>query len=91
MADVILSLESGSHDVVVPPEAVRLDSEGKHCVYVLSSDGLLHRQLVSVSGYAGEDLALDHGVVPGDRVVVSGTPMLADGMRVTVVDAPGVN
>jgi len=86
VAEVILRQEGASPSVAVPPEAVRLDEEGKPCVYVVAADGTLRRQPVEVSGYAGEQMALAHGVAPGERVVVSGTPMLAHGMRVTVVD-----
>lgn len=89
VADVFLRQEAGARLVAVPPEAVRLDDGGKPCVYAVDGGGTLHRRRVEVSGYVGERLALAAGVAPGDRVVVSGTPMLADGVKVTVVDAAG--
>ena len=87
VAEVILRQEAVARAVAVPPEAVRLDEAGKPCVYVLGGGDTLRRRSVEVSGYAGERLALARGVEAGERVVVSGTPMLADGMRVTVVGA----
>jgi hypothetical protein len=43
---------------------------------------------VSVGGFVGERTALSAGVEAGEAVVVSGTPMLADGVVVRV-SAPG--
>lgn len=71
--------------VVVPPEAVRLDAAGRTCVYVVEPSERLARRIVQVSGYLGEGTALSSGVATGERVVVSGTPMLADGLSVRVV------
>ena len=89
VADVVLQQPAREPLVTVPAEAVRLDDEGRPCVYALDGEAVLHRRRVAVSGYAGELLALASGVAAGDRVVVSGSPMLADGMKVTVLDAAG--
>ena len=84
VAEVVLRQDDPTLAVVVPPEAVRIDEAGRPCVYVLASNGTLRRRAVEVSGYLGEGVALAAGVAAGDRVVVSGSPMLADGMAVTV-------
>lgn len=84
VAEVFLRQEKPSQTVVVPPEAVRVDEAGNACVYIVGPDGKLRRQAVEVSGFLGEGTALAHGVAAGDRVVTSGSPMLADGMTVKV-------
>lgn len=90
VADVYLQKTgAGAALVAVPPEAVRLDDQGKSCVYVLDEGGTLHRRAVEVSGYSEEQLALASGVAPGEQVVISGTPMLADGLKATAADATG--
>lgn len=86
VAEVTVSQEARARPVVVPPEAVRIDEAGKSCVYVLTAGGTLRRQAVEVSGFVGERTALSSGVSAGDRVVVSGTAMLANGVRVIVAD-----
>ncbi len=77
--------EDATSAIVVPREAVRVDEKGTPCVYVVATDGRVHRQTVEVAGFLGEMTALSRGVVEGDRVVTSGTPMLADGMTVRVL------
>jgi membrane fusion protein (multidrug efflux system) len=87
VAEVLLRQENPILAVIVPPEAVRVDETGKPCVYVVGQDGKLHRQAVEVTSFLGEGTALAKGVAAGERVVTSGSPMLADGMFVKVADA----
>jgi membrane fusion protein (multidrug efflux system) len=86
VAEVSLRHENESRTVVVPPAAVRVDENGQACVYVINEKNVLRRTPVQVSGFLGEGTALSAGVAPGERVVTSGTPMLADGMPVRVVE-----
>jgi hypothetical protein len=67
---------------VVPPVAVRVDEDGRPCVFVVMSDRTLRRKPVSIAGYVGELTAINSGLNEGEDVVVSGTPMLSDGMAV---------
>jgi RND family efflux transporter MFP subunit len=85
IADVYLSHGDPVSKVLVPPEAVRLDDLGSSCVYLLNADGTVLKRSVELGGYAGERVIVSKGVSKGDRVVVSGTPMLANGIRVNVV------
>lgn len=85
VVEVILRQGPSARAVVVPPEAVRLDEGGSPCVYVVGDGKKLRRQPVKVSGYVGDRISVAEGIAPGDRVVTSGTPMLADGMIVEVV------
>jgi membrane fusion protein, multidrug efflux system len=87
VAEVFLRQENPSRAVVVPPEAVRVDETGRSCVYVVGEGERLRRQEVEVSGFLGEGTALARGVAAGERVVISGSPMLTDGMAVRVEPA----
>lgn len=86
VANVQLRRKTGSRALVVPPEAVRIDELGDPCVYVVAKDGRVQRRPVKVIGYVGESTALASGVAEGERVVISGTPMLADGTLVRVLE-----
>lgn len=88
VVDVFVPVAGDAPALVVPREAVRIDEHGTPCVFVVGKDGKLQRRHVSVAGFVGERTALTAGVQPGERVVVSGTPMLADGVAVRVA-APG--
>jgi RND family efflux transporter MFP subunit len=85
VAEVFLRQDNPSRTVVVPPAAVHVDEAGRTCVYVVGPEDKLRRTPVEVSGFLGEGTALASGVHAGDRVVTSGSPMLADGITVKVV------
>lgn len=86
VAEVFLRQDNPVRAVVVPPAAVRVDEMGRPCVYIVSPEGTLRRTPVEVSGFLGEGTSLTSGVKPGERVVTSGSPMLADGITVKVVE-----
>jgi membrane fusion protein, multidrug efflux system len=87
VVDAFLPVPGEAPALVVPREAVRIDEHGAPCVFVLGPDGRLQRRKVTVAGFVGERTALRDGVNEGERVVVSGTPMLADGLAVRVAAA----
>jgi RND family efflux transporter MFP subunit len=82
VAEIHVDVAGEGRSLVVPPVAVRVDADGKPCVFVVTSDLRAHRRSVTLVGYVGEQAAIGSGVADGDEVVVSGTPMLADGMVV---------
>jgi RND family efflux transporter MFP subunit len=84
VVDVFLPIDGVAPALVVPREAIRIDENGKTCVYVLELDGKVERRRVEVVGFRGEWTAVSTGVHEGEHVVVSGTPMLGDGMVVRV-------
>lgn len=96
IADISLTIAAGRAGaagadealVAVPPEAVRVDEQGSHYVFVVGPDSRLQRRPVHVRGFAGELTALADGVREGERVVTSGTPMLSDGLAVRVGGEP---
>lgn len=86
VVDVLLPLNGNVPALGVPREAVRIDERGAACVFVIGPDGKARRRKVEVLGFAAERVALKGGVTAGERVAVSGTPMLADGSAVRLAD-----
>jgi RND family efflux transporter MFP subunit len=84
VVDAFLPLAGEGAALVVPREAVRIDERGSPSVFVVAPDARLERRHVEVAGFLGERIALTSGVSEGERVVVSGTPMLAEGVAVRV-------
>jgi membrane fusion protein, multidrug efflux system len=87
VVDAFLSLPGDAPGLSVPREAVRIDEHGSSCVFVVGGDQKLQRRRVDLVGFSGERIALRAGVNEGERVVVSGTPMLADGVAVRLAVA----
>ncbi|MDY0059696.1 MAG: efflux RND transporter periplasmic adaptor subunit [Myxococcota bacterium] len=84
VAEVRLRVSAPGTALLVPNEALRGDEVGAPCLYVVGPDARLQRRQVKLAGYVDEGTALAGGVALGERVVVSGTPMLADGLLVRV-------
>ena len=82
VVDVFLPVPGDAATLVVPREAVRIDEHGNGCVFVVQPDQKVKQHHVKVVGFVGEGIAIEGGVSEGDQVVVSGTPMLADGVTV---------
>jgi RND family efflux transporter MFP subunit len=87
VVDAFLPLPGQPPALAVPRESVRIDEHGSPCVFVVGPDQKLQRRRVDVVGYVGERISLDDGVHEGEQVVVSGTPMLADGAVVRLAVA----
>ena len=66
---------------VVPASAVQTDGGERRYAWIVT-DSVVHRRFLRLGGFVGEGLEVDSGLVAGDVVVVSGTPMLSDGIRV---------
>lgn len=82
VVDAVVPLPGDEPALTVPRTAVRIDERGATCLFVVGAGEKLERRAVDVAGFVGERTALNGGVSEGERVVVSGTPMLADGMTV---------
>ena len=66
---------------LVPRSAVKADGQQSH-VFVVRPDNVAERRAVRTGGSDGERLEVIAGLAPGERVVVSPPPALADGARV---------
>lgn len=87
VVDAFLPVPGDAASLVVPREAVRIDEHGNGCVFVVGPDQKVKQHRVKVVGFVGERIAIENGLNEGDQVVVSGTPMLADGLTVRLADA----
>ncbi len=91
VVDAFLPLPGEATALGVPREAVRIDERGAACVFVVGPGLRIERRHVEVIGFAGERTALKNSLKEGEQVVVSGTPMLADGVIVRLAAALGEN
>jgi RND family efflux transporter MFP subunit len=82
LADIFLNVDQGEGDLVVAPEAVRVDENGSNYTFVLAADDRIERRAVRVARFLGEKMVITGSIREGDKVVTSGTPMLAPGMVV---------
>jgi len=83
VSEVRLRVPGGRPAMLVPAAAVLTDAADHRFVWV-EADGTVRRRLVHVSGFLKEGVAVDSGLSDGERVVVSGTPMLSDGLSVRI-------
>jgi multidrug efflux system membrane fusion protein len=74
--------------VVVPAVAVQR-GPAESFVYVLQPDNTVAVRDVKVGMTQGNDVSIDEGVKPGDRVVVDGAERLTEGMKVAVTEGTG--
>ncbi len=73
--------------LLVPQRAVTRDAEGNASVLVVGADDTLELRRIHTRRAAGDAWLIGDGLVPGDRVVVSGPLRLAPGMPVKPVPA----
>jgi multidrug efflux pump subunit AcrA (membrane-fusion protein) len=67
---------------LVPKGAVRTEND-KSYVYIVREE-TVERRAIQTGGSDAERLEVVAGLAPGDRVVVSPPPELADGVRVAI-------
>ncbi len=68
---------------IIPTVAIQRGPTGTF-VYVVQSDSTVAVRPVKLGMSQGNNVSIDEGVQPGDRVVVDGAEKLTDGMKVTV-------
>jgi len=72
-----------SSGIAIPARALLSDTEGKAFVWSIDPASLVASRRDVVAGHlAGESVAIDEGLAPGDQIAVSGVHMLAEGMQV---------
>lgn len=69
--------------LVVPTAAVLVDENDRRFVWI-EKNNQVHRRFVRTTSFLQEGLAVDSGLAAGEKVVISGTPMLSEGLRVKV-------
>src|SRR3954452_5769203 len=86
-----LSLDMKKGVLIIPAVAIQRGPTGTF-VYLVSEDSTVSVRPVKLGISQGNDIAIDDGLAPNDRVVVDGAEKLTEGMQVTVHqpgEAPG--
>jgi multidrug efflux system membrane fusion protein len=84
--DVALRLMVVRDATVIPASAVQTGQQGKY-VFVVKADGTVESRPVEIGEAFDQQVVVQHGVAPGERVVTEGQLRLAPGAHVEVKDA----
>jgi multidrug efflux system membrane fusion protein len=81
--NVVLTLRTEPHAIVVPSRAVQEAQEGTY-VYVVKADHTVESRPVTVMRSVGDQAVIASGIAPGETVVTDGQLRLVPGARVTI-------
>ncbi len=81
--DVALHLDTERGATVVPASAVTVGQRGEQ-VFVVKDDGTAELRVVEMGRAVGEEIVIESGVKPGERVVTNGQLRLVPGAKVIV-------
>lgn len=88
--NVRLSLETKHNVTIVPAVAVQRGPTGTGpFVYVVQEDNTVAVRPIKVGMTQGNDVSIDDGLQPGEKVVVDGAEKLTEGTRVTLRQPSG--
>lgn len=73
--------------ILLPQRAVLQGAKGYY-VWVVDSAGKAARREVEIGDWQGDGWFINHGLLPGERVVVDGAIRLSPGMDLKVADIP---
>ncbi|MBV9081285.1 MAG: MdtA/MuxA family multidrug efflux RND transporter periplasmic adaptor subunit [Acidobacteriaceae bacterium] len=85
-----LWLDTRKDVTIVPAVAVQRGPTGTF-VYVVQDDSTVSVRPVRLGMTQGNDVSIDDGIQPGERVVVDGAEKLTDGVKVSVSGAGGAS
>ncbi|NLF81626.1 MAG: efflux RND transporter periplasmic adaptor subunit [Bacteroidales bacterium] len=78
---------TGEYSLVLPVHAIMPLEFGKgHYVWAVNRDNTVERRIVQVGEIVSGGVTILNGVIPGDRVVVSGFDRISDNIKVIVVN-----
>jgi len=83
--NIRLALDTKKNATIVPSVAIQRGPTGTF-VYVVQSDSTVSIKAVKLGLSVENNVAIDDGLQPGDRVVVDGAEKLTEGMKVAVRD-----
>jgi multidrug efflux system membrane fusion protein len=86
--NVVLRLTVLPGAVIVPSSAIQAGQDGTY-VFVVRGDGTVESRPVALGHPVGQEVVVERGIAPGDRVVTEGQLRLGPGVRVEVKDAAG--
>jgi multidrug efflux system membrane fusion protein len=78
-----LSLDTQRNVTILPATAIQRGPTGTF-VYIVKDDNTVTVRPVKVGMTQGNDVAIDEGIQPGERVVVDGAEKLTEGSQVSV-------
>jgi multidrug efflux system membrane fusion protein len=81
--NVRLALDTKRGATIVPAVAIQRGPTGTF-VYMVDNDDTVSIRPVRTGLSEGNDVSIDEGLQPGDRVVIDGAEKLTEGMKVTV-------
>lgn len=84
-----VELHTQPRQALAIPELALIQVGSRQSVYRLSDDDTVSEVEVRTGARRLGEVEITVGLRAGDRIVHEGTPKLRDGLRVTVVDAPG--
>jgi multidrug efflux system membrane fusion protein len=87
-ARVTLELDTLPHATVVPQQAVQTGQDGPF-VFVVTEKQTAEQRPVTTGQRVGDDMVVQSGLMPGERVVTEGQLRLEQGTRVQLADANG--
>jgi multidrug efflux system membrane fusion protein len=76
------------HDQTVVPSAALLNGSQGSYVYLVNADDTVSMRLVTTGASAGDVVAVNKGLEPGQTVVVDGADQLRDGAKIMLPQAP---
>jgi len=83
LAQVRLAVPGRKGTPIAPVASLLVDERDGKYVWTLT-DSVIHKRGVRIGALLQEGIAIDSGLAVGETVVVSGTPMLSEGLRVVV-------
>ncbi|WP_322804705.1 efflux RND transporter periplasmic adaptor subunit [Vibrio alfacsensis] len=75
-------VQSGSKSIQIPLSAVNPDNMGNQYVWVVDQQNKLHKRIVATGSLNGERVQITSNLKLGEKVVVSGTQSLKEGLEV---------
>jgi len=71
--------------VIIPSSSVRYDLDGKY-VWCIGQDGAAVKRYVQISGFSGDGVIVEEGLMEGDYLVIEGGRKISSGMKNIIVD-----
>lgn len=81
-AVVVGRVELDGQQVISLPSTALLQSGNEPQVWVIGSDGKVHRRTIELLEFGTDTVAVSRGVAAGEKVVIAGVNLLADGQPV---------
>jgi len=87
-ANVVVTLTTDAHAIVVPTPAVQSGQQGQY-VFVVKRDQTVELRPVTVARATDIETVIEKGLTPGETIVTDGQLRLIPGSRVSVKSGPG--